>query len=423
MHNVVGSSQRRMPHVILVAAALCSSLAVGCGGQSSGMNDREATPDASNGIDGAITETCKYLANVETAGDASASGCFAGPSGQICQVSNGASVTVLEDGGSSISGGTESCASLCPSAQYELTCRSYGIADLMGPIPNPDSTLRCTIIPIPTPSNALFYCCPCARGGDTATVDSSTNANDGNSTDSSPGIEADSASCMILASNYDQSCTVDTDCTEVSSGDYCSGDCICGGSTINVGSLANFNEDVSKTPLDSGALGNFSCNCPGEVSPCCLGGKCQPGPQCNSVADASDEAANADALNTNDASSMLDAGTDTAFSPESCPESSNTTTGFNGQSCSQYVLCVLIVDVWCCDCGHDAGGSRNCPSGVGTGASCDPGNSVPCMSCDGVGTTRGGGMTCGCDGPISYEKDSGPQWECLGTGEACQWSQ
>jgi|CZKU01.1.fsa_nt_gi hypothetical protein len=98
---------------------------------------------------------CAYPANVETDRDASSEGCFARPPASICQVSNGA--TILADGG--VENGTETCQSLCSAGQYELTCRSAGIASA---IPDPDSSLGCQVIPIPTPSNALFYCCPCA---------------------------------------------------------------------------------------------------------------------------------------------------------------------------------------------------------------------------------------------------------------------
>jgi hypothetical protein len=41
--------------------------------------------------------------------------------------------------------------------------------------------------------------------------------------------DVDFGACMILASNYFQSCIVDFDCVEVSSGDYCSPLCPCGG--------------------------------------------------------------------------------------------------------------------------------------------------------------------------------------------------
>jgi hypothetical protein len=99
-------------------------------------------------------ETCKYPAGVDVNSSPSGSGCFAGPAGQSCEVSNGA--TVNADG--AVSGGTESCKPLCGASQYELTCMSP-----VGQIaPDPDSALNCQIIPLPTPSGTLFYCCPCA---------------------------------------------------------------------------------------------------------------------------------------------------------------------------------------------------------------------------------------------------------------------
>jgi hypothetical protein len=80
---------------------------------------------------------------------------------------------------------------------------------------------------------------------------------------------------MISASSYNQACSVDSDCRMVSSGNYCSAGCLCGGSAINVAAVAQFNDDVSKTPLGSGALGNVICACPAEAVPCCRHGVCE----------------------------------------------------------------------------------------------------------------------------------------------------
>jgi hypothetical protein len=30
-----------------------------------------------------------------------------------------------------------------------------------GAIPSPDSSLGCTVLPLPTPPGVFFYCCPC----------------------------------------------------------------------------------------------------------------------------------------------------------------------------------------------------------------------------------------------------------------------
>jgi hypothetical protein len=81
--------------------------------------------------------TCQYPPNVSVRADGgvTAAGCFAGPSAQICD-------------------GVNSCRPICDSSQYEMSC--YDGSSL-------DAALGCQIIPIPTPSNVLFYCCPCAN--------------------------------------------------------------------------------------------------------------------------------------------------------------------------------------------------------------------------------------------------------------------
>jgi len=114
--------------------------------------------DASHsGVDQSTTQgACAYPAGSQTDDSGTAVGCFAGPSGKLCQVSNGA--TVEADG--SVSGGTESCTLTCPGSQYEMSCR--GDFAQAGSIPAPADALGCTPIGIPTPSNALFYCCPCS---------------------------------------------------------------------------------------------------------------------------------------------------------------------------------------------------------------------------------------------------------------------
>lgn len=127
--------------LVLVAAFACD------------IDDGTATPDA--GGDASIF-VCSFPPNADTFSDASASGCRPGAPGRACEVSNGA--TVEADG--SVSGGTESCKSLCPSASYELSCSS-GPTDIQASIPSPDPALDCAAIAVPTPSNWLYYCCPC----------------------------------------------------------------------------------------------------------------------------------------------------------------------------------------------------------------------------------------------------------------------
>jgi hypothetical protein len=94
---------------------------------------------------------------------------------------------------------------------------------------------------------------------------------------------------LIQASDYDQSCKVDTDCQEIAEGNACV-PCAFGcplGGAINVGAMARYNSDVANTP----AIGQ-GCPvvpCIATVFPCCIGGKCQVGSrsQCsNSTTDA-----------------------------------------------------------------------------------------------------------------------------------------
>jgi hypothetical protein len=98
------------------------------------------------------------------------------------------------------------------------------------------------------------------------------------------GAIGHTSSCMILASNYDESCTADSDCQVVTAGDYCTMLCPCGVASINVGAVAQFNRDVSSTPVGSGALPWGSCLCTSNWGPCCRQGKCQAA--CYSPSDA-----------------------------------------------------------------------------------------------------------------------------------------
>jgi hypothetical protein len=68
-----------------------------------------------------------------------APGCYADPPGQICDQSTG------------------SCQAACAADQLEVTC----IADATGNGPEPDASLGCTVLTLPTPEGVTFYCCPC----------------------------------------------------------------------------------------------------------------------------------------------------------------------------------------------------------------------------------------------------------------------
>ncbi|HEY1534933.1 MAG TPA: hypothetical protein VGF76_12990 [Polyangiaceae bacterium] len=101
---------------------------------------------------------CTYPAGVQT--DAGAlDTCSAGPPGQICEVSNGATI----DADGAVESGTKTCTPQCDSGQYELVCQSRA-PELSAP--SPGESLGCTGTKIRSPGpgpNVGLYCCPCAN--------------------------------------------------------------------------------------------------------------------------------------------------------------------------------------------------------------------------------------------------------------------
>jgi hypothetical protein len=94
--------------------------------------------------------------------------------------------------------------------------------------------------------------------------DASTSADAGDCID-------DATVKLIQASDYDQSCTVDTDCLLISVGNACvpcAFSCP-SGAAINVSAQSKYRSDIANTPAVCPA------NCPNEPDPCCVGGKCQ----------------------------------------------------------------------------------------------------------------------------------------------------
>ena len=96
---------------------------------------------------------------------------------------------------------------------------------------------------------------------------------------------------LIQASDYDQSCKVDTDCRQIAVGNACV-PCAFGcplGGAISVSGLAQYRSDIANTP----AVGQGCPLIPCETTmfSCCLGGKCQLASQCaNATTDASADA-------------------------------------------------------------------------------------------------------------------------------------
>jgi len=107
----------------------------------------------------------------------------------------------------------------------------------------------------------------------------------------------DAGCSSIVASNYDQTCTGDSDCIRIGSGDICSAPCsfICGlGGVINASDLPAYQADLARTGFSSIGVG---CGCPSfTYGPCCIAGKCALDAECLAAsADGSFGEAGADA--------------------------------------------------------------------------------------------------------------------------------
>jgi hypothetical protein len=289
--------------------------------------------------------------------------------------------------------------------------------------------------------------------------------------DSGPNACIDASIKLIQASDYDQSCTVDTDCRYIAEGNACTPcafDCSFA-ATINVSALAQYYSDVANTPAVAAEFNGRTCasGCPGAFGPCCVGGKCQTSTasQCPAAAvDAGDAAADtgADAANASsdaggdvaadagpdaaDAASASDAGDSDASegaSASSPPAGSGAAT-CNGGGC----LCFSTSETCPSNClkTHRADGSFVCgyscdapgvpcnciystaDGGIyvcdsvtmpacpaNTSGACNPGQ-PSCMSCG----TFAGPEECGCQTSGPFVGDAGPQWQCLGTEQTCE---
>jgi hypothetical protein len=114
--------------------------------------------------------------------------------------------------------------------------------------------------------------------------------------------DADVAACAdanILASNYDRSCAVDTDCVAIAEGNVCD-PCVFDGmlnAAINAGAMAKYSSDIAGTPGAAG-IGGAGCSTGGGTvsgnsnwGPFCCSGRCHVGSPCPNTAAAMDASA------------------------------------------------------------------------------------------------------------------------------------
>jgi hypothetical protein len=92
----------------------------------------------------------------------------------------------------------------------------------------------------------------------------------------------DASSQVIMASSYDQSCTVDKDCVGVSVGVSCHPcDFSCTNAAINAGAMGKYTSDTQNLPAVL-AVAHMACpsSCGGPEGVCCLSGTCHRGAPC-----------------------------------------------------------------------------------------------------------------------------------------------
>jgi hypothetical protein len=116
-----------------------------------------------------------------------------------------------------------------------------------------------------------------AEGAGCTSTGTTTSTNEGGSN----ACIGDASIKLVQASDYDQSCTVDTDCQQIAEGNACVS-CAFGcpvGGAINVSALTQYNADIANTPAVG--QGCPALPCVATEFPCCIGGKCQVGNQCS----------------------------------------------------------------------------------------------------------------------------------------------
>ena len=97
-----------------------------------------ASCEEGGGSGGGVERTSKATTLCPVPPDPAVSGCFAREPSQICS--------------------PDGCKDLCAASETPVTCST---TELTGSIPEPDAAAGCRILRLPTPSNALFYCCKC----------------------------------------------------------------------------------------------------------------------------------------------------------------------------------------------------------------------------------------------------------------------
>lgn len=85
---------------------------------------------------------------------------------------------------------------------------------------------------------------------------------------------------QIRASDYEQACSVDSDCVAISEGNACEACALgCTNAAINMSDESKYEDDVGAVPKRTVQI---SCDCPEQYPPCCVDGQCRADAQCES---------------------------------------------------------------------------------------------------------------------------------------------
>jgi len=217
------------------ACALIGSLFFACGGRIDLRGSPGSTSDA-----GAIPEGGS---SVEASG---------GPGAAACPIDGGHAVVA----GACTPVPTQAPwpgQPLCDSASYEVVCSGSEPPSMPANIPTP---VGCSAIPIPTPSNESFYCCPC-EGAEV------------------PSGGLGGACVTIDLSAYDRSCVTDSDCTAVAEGSHCNFGCegACPNAAINVRGRARYEQALPR-PYPLGPTPFCECGAIHAPDARCIDGQC-----------------------------------------------------------------------------------------------------------------------------------------------------
>lgn len=214
-----------------------------------------------------------------------------------CGCGGAAATSVGQDGGSTPTVVTASGLATSCSTNDDCVSVYFGdVCGLLSCVPNAAIASSAETTYQNAFNAAASHCPPVDFGGSCANVQTITTCASGTCTlTTCPGLavsdhacnarvsDAGYGPCAISPSNYDQSCAVDSDCTLVTTGDYCGVDCLCSTASINVSALAAFNAVVATTPVGLRVAYPGDCPCPAVIGPCCRQGQCTT--SCQSVAD------------------------------------------------------------------------------------------------------------------------------------------